>query len=99
MATHSKLFWCKGGGWLIMADVSYTMLHGGTSEGGWLATLSTPPPPPPDQPLGKWLRTDSFIIIIAIIIRDDDDGDEYFYPASTHCPYLESNWSVQLHSS
>ena len=30
-----------------MADVSYATLHKRTSEGGWLATLSTPPPPPP----------------------------------------------------
>ena len=38
---------CKGGGWLIMVDVSYTTLHKRTSEWGWLATLSTPL----DQPL------------------------------------------------
>ena len=47
VATHSKLYWCKGGGWLIMVDISYTTLHKRTGEGGWLATLSTPL----DQPL------------------------------------------------
>ena len=47
VATHSKLYWCKGGGWLIMVDVSYTTLHKISSEEGWLATLSTPL----DQPL------------------------------------------------
>ena len=42
----------KGGGWLIIVDISYTILHKRTGEGGWLATLSPPPPPPPpDQPL------------------------------------------------
>ena len=35
---------CKGGGWLIMVDVSYTTLHKKKIvKGGWLATLSTPP--------------------------------------------------------
>ena len=43
VATHSKPYWCKGGGWLIMVDISYTTLHKRIGEGGWLATLSTPP--------------------------------------------------------
>ena len=47
MATHSKLYWWKGGGWLIMVDIFYNRLHKRTGEGGWLATLSTPL----DQPL------------------------------------------------
>ena len=47
VATHSKSYWCKGGGWSIMVDISNTTLYKRTSEGGWLATLSTPL----DQPL------------------------------------------------
>ena len=46
VATHSKPYWCKGDGWLIMVDI-YTMLHKRIGEGGWLAILSTPL----DQPL------------------------------------------------
>ena len=34
VATHSKPYWCKGGGWLIMVDISYTTLHKQTGEGG-----------------------------------------------------------------
>ena len=34
VATHSKPYWSKGGGWLVMVDISYTMLHERTSEGG-----------------------------------------------------------------
>ena len=30
----AKLYWCKGGGWLTMVDVSNTTLHKTTSEGG-----------------------------------------------------------------
>ena len=44
MATHSKSYWCKGGGWLIMVDISYynyILRCIKTGEGGWLATLST----------------------------------------------------------
>ena len=37
----------KGGGWLIMVDISYTTLHKRTGKGEWLATPSTPL----DQPL------------------------------------------------
>ena len=45
VATHSKQYWCKRGGWLIMVDIShnYTMMHKRTGEGGWLATPSTSP--------------------------------------------------------
>ena len=42
VATHSKPYWFKGGGWLIIVDISYTTLHKRTGEEGWLATLSTP---------------------------------------------------------
>ena len=47
VATHSKSYWCKVGGWLITVNISYTTLHKRIDEGGWLATLSTPL----DQPL------------------------------------------------
>ena len=36
--------------WLIMVDISYTMLHKRTGEGGWLATLRLSNPPPPQSP-------------------------------------------------
>ena len=50
VATHSKPYWCKGGGWLILVDISYTTLHKRTSEVGWLATLSIPPGSAPAYP-------------------------------------------------
>ena len=74
MATHSKLYWCKGGGWLIMVDVSHTTLLKRTSEGGWLATLSTPPGSAPD----KCTRTRiSVIMFVYVSWHASVCGDEW----------------------
>ncbi|MCG8623605.1 MAG: hypothetical protein MJE68_16635, partial [Proteobacteria bacterium] len=62
VATHSKQYWCKGGGWLIMVDISYTTLHQRIGEGGWLATPSTSL----DQPLLCALHPPGNVLLLII---------------------------------
>ena len=72
VATHSKLCWCKGGGWLIMVGVSNTTLHKTTSEVG-VASLSTPL----DHPLMQHLHMQLEVPLVILNSELDFHAWEY----------------------